>query len=161
MQVRWINHPTQPQKNGTTEHISREFAIVAEGYGQCVRVKFANYVERLKAAQEAPRQVHSNDNSCIAPVLPVGFGIVKRVNGTRDVFLIQEVTAAGEALIYEGVPAGCPASLVKQWQELNGADVDPAIAAEAARVAQCQKQNADAENKQREDSAFHRIFGGR
>ena len=52
MKILWTNHPTQPTKNGTTEHVAREFAIVAVGYGQAEVVRFANAGERLKAASE-------------------------------------------------------------------------------------------------------------
>jgi hypothetical protein len=86
---------------------------------------------------------------------------VKRVNGTREQWFIQEVTAAGSALIYEGVPAGCPASVVKKYQELNGADVDPAVAAEAARIAQCERHAAELANKEVEKKNYFRIFGGK
>ena len=77
------------------------------------------FTERMEQAA-MPRQVHANDTSVAAPVLPVGFSIVKRVNGTREQWFIQEVKRSGEAFIYENIPAGCPASVVKQWQELNG-----------------------------------------
>ena len=52
MKILWKSHPTKPELNGTTEHVAREFAIVACGYGQAEVVRFANAAERLKAASE-------------------------------------------------------------------------------------------------------------
>jgi hypothetical protein len=39
MEILWINHPTQPELNGTTEHVSRAFAETARGYRQAEYVK--------------------------------------------------------------------------------------------------------------------------
>ena len=125
------------------------------------KVRYASYVDKFKSLASAPKTVHSNDNSVAAPVLPIGFGIVKRVNGTEEKYFIQEVTAAGETLLYEGVPAGCPASVAKQLVELNGLSVQSPEAVEARRIAECDKVNAAAENKERDQSALARIFGER
>ena len=34
MKIRWTSHPSKPELNGTEQHVAREFAIVACGYGQ-------------------------------------------------------------------------------------------------------------------------------
>jgi hypothetical protein len=52
MKILWKNHPYNSAKNGTTEHVARELAVVAVGYGQAELIRFANAAERLKAASE-------------------------------------------------------------------------------------------------------------
>ncbi len=159
-QITWVNHPTQPELNGKTAHVAREFAIVAEGYGQCVRTKFASYVDRLRAAATAPKEVHSNDDSVSPPTLKIGWNIVTRDGPGGHQYFIQEVRASGETFLYDGPPKNCPASLVLKYQEMIGGDVDPAVLQEQKRIAQCERDNARAENKETETKNFHRIFGG-
>ncbi len=52
MKIKWLQHPNNPAKNGTTEHVARELAVVAVGYGQAELIRFANAAERLRAASE-------------------------------------------------------------------------------------------------------------
>ena len=52
MKILWKSHPTNPAKNGTTEHVARELAVVAVGYGQAELIRFANAGERLKSLSE-------------------------------------------------------------------------------------------------------------
>jgi hypothetical protein len=52
MKILWKSHPTKPELNGITEHVARELAVVACGYGQAELIRFANSQERLKAASE-------------------------------------------------------------------------------------------------------------
>jgi hypothetical protein len=161
MQVRWLNHPTQPQKNGTTEHVAREFAIVAEGYGQCERVKFKNYVERLRQAATAPKEVHAADNSVAPPTLKVGWSIVTRDGPGGQQYFVQEVRASGETFLYDGPPPSAPATIVARYQELAVGKVDAAVLQEQKRIAEAEKKNAELANAEKEKTAFHRIFGGR
>ena len=115
------------------------------------------FAQRMRQAS-MPRQVHANDNSTAAPTLVPGWGIVKR--GAPERYFIQQTTA-GEVLLYEGVPVGCPASVAAQLVELNGLSVQSPEAIEARRIAQCEKVNAELANKERDQSALARIFGGK
>jgi hypothetical protein len=53
--ILWIQHPTKPELNGTTEHVSRELAAVAVGYGQASHAPYKSYVERLNEESKKPR----------------------------------------------------------------------------------------------------------
>ena len=50
MRVTWKTHPYDPSKNGTMEHVSRELAAVAVGYGQATYAPYKTYQERLSEA---------------------------------------------------------------------------------------------------------------
>jgi hypothetical protein len=152
--------PTYPvaSERGKTIHVPKEVGTVAVWRGEAVEVKYKNYVERLKAAAEAPKTVHFYDTSVAAPTLVPGWGIVKR--GAPERYFIQQTTA-GEVLLYEGVPAGCPASVAAQLVSLNNLTTDSPEAVEARRIAQCEKVNAELANKERDQSALARIFSGK
>jgi hypothetical protein len=121
------------------------------------KVRYASYVDRLRAAATAPRQVHSSDNSVSPPQLTPGWGIVKR--GAPEKYFIQQTTET-ETLLFAGVPSDCPAAVAKQLVELNGLSADTPEAREARRIADCEKQNAELANKEKEKSVFQRILGG-
>lgn len=41
--VKWLSHPVDPSKNGTTEHVAHELAVIACGYGQAELCPRPNY----------------------------------------------------------------------------------------------------------------------
>jgi hypothetical protein len=53
--IKWVNHPYKPELNGTIEHVARELATVAVGYGQAEDCPAPNYQTRL-AENELERQ---------------------------------------------------------------------------------------------------------
>ncbi len=132
-----------------------KFAVEIEPARRGTKEWFAQRMEQ----SAMPRQVHAADNSVSPPTIKVGWAVVTRDGPGGQRYLVQECRPSGETFLYDGPPKNCPASLVLKYQELNGGDVDPAVLQEQKRIAQCERDNARAESKQREDSAFHRIFG--
>ena len=86
--------------------------------GAAEAMPFNGFRERLKA--ESQNRVAQPGDTPV-PVLTPGWSITKR--GPRDDLFIQEVTAAGESLIYDpekGIPAACPAKVKDQYLRLKG-----------------------------------------
>src|ERR1700729_3935264 len=71
--IKWLDHPTDKTKNGTVEHVAREFATVACGYGQAEHVRDprrgTNEYLEFRATEEANRKPNPLD-TCVANVWP-------------------------------------------------------------------------------------------
>jgi len=51
MKIRWTSHPSKPELNRTEQHVAREFAIVAVGFGQ------AEYCQKTRCGFEGESAV--------------------------------------------------------------------------------------------------------
>jgi hypothetical protein len=159
-----IRYIAPSPKAGQEEHVRPDTArtLVAAGFAE--ECKLAPRGTKAWFAQRMEQSSLTSQPSAgdtVAPKLVPGWTIVTRDGPGGQQYFVQEVRASGETFLYDGPPKHCPAPTVKHYQELTSGKVDPAVALEARRIAQCEKQNAAAENKEREQSAFARIFGGR
>jgi len=131
MRVKWILHPSDPTKNNTFEHVSRELATIAVGYKQAEYAPFTDYRERL-AFEESER-------AKTAPPAADEWGVLELLRDLPKISLKRAVT--GETFHYECPPPNCPPTIAHRWQLL----VDQHKASEAApaqKVAAQQQQEA-------------------
>jgi hypothetical protein len=130
MRITWKNHPHDSTKNSTTEHVSRELAAVAVGYGQAVYAPYKNYVDRL------------NDESKFrATAPPVVEWNVLDAEGPASI--VRVIKREGSNLIYfDAPPRDAPKAIVVKFNELAhvAKHVRAANAADRARVVAEQEQ---------------------
>jgi hypothetical protein len=159
MQILWKNHPSDKTKNGTTEHVAREFAIVALGYQQAEAVPFPRrgapgwleaMAEREKDRKPGPHDV------CVANVWPPTWEVISLPRTNKPCIVYRagsEVTRFESLYWYEPVaadadgnwrdpikhdliPPSCPDSIVRHFKELEASTSPEAIAAANERAAQ-------------------------
>ena len=106
MRIKWLNHPTEPTKNGTLEHVSREFAVVACGYKQAEVAPYKNYVERL------------NEESKLRTGPSEGDVVVSFVHPPRWELGFVPVTKKAALYYLAGTEKTCFRALV--WYDDNG-----------------------------------------
>ena len=96
MKIRWTSHPSKPELNGTEQHVAREFAIVACGYGQ------AEYCPKIRCGFEGEPAVKIRWTS--HPSKP-------ELNGTEQYVAQEFATIAvgyGQATLWQKPGYGTP-----------------------------------------------------
>lgn len=138
--IRWTNHPFDPTKNNTKEHVARSVAEVAVAYKQAVVEPRPNYgtkewIEERQSA-DAQRVPTSAD---VDPNVKGGieWGIKDRAqSGFSKVTIIKRTGC--ETTYFDAPPSDCPASIVARFRALTNL-LDPDVALlqrERAKTAQ-------------------------
>jgi len=167
MQILWKNHPSDPSQNGTSQHVAREFAVVAIGYGQAEVVaqprRGTNAYLAMRAEEEARRPANPMDTK-VANVYPATWEVISlpRTNLPAVLFRSGSEVTRWESLEYydndgnahDALPSSCPASIRKHFEEL-AANSDPdQIAAINERALQQRIRN-----EQHEKSRASKMLG--
>jgi len=93
LKIKWLQHPSKPELNGTFQHVARELAVVAAGYGQAEICPRPNYgtpefaEERRQADALRGNTLHTGDT------------VVPNIEGTR--WSIQNHALAGVVILRE------------------------------------------------------------
>jgi len=144
MRIKWLNHPHAPNKNNTTEHVSRELAAVAIGYGQAVAAPYKNYVERLSEEARSGSSPHNVNPPQVAGIEWSCSGLP--TNSTRIVIWRRQ---GGEVARIENeaqaVQAGCPEAVLKQFRDLTTAATGGINYNELAQRETAQRKAAEAQ----------------
>jgi hypothetical protein len=177
--IKWLNHPSDKTKNGTVEHVAREFATVACGYGQAepVRDPRRGTNEFLAMRSEEERQRRPNPlDTCVPNQWPPVWEVIQLPRTDKPCIIYRagsEVTRFESLYWYESVandkngnhrdpirhdliPATCPPSIVRHFKELEAAQSPEAIAAANERAAQA-KINAEIHEKKADRSLMSRF----
>jgi len=134
MRIRWTSHPSDPSKNGTLEHVAREFAIVACGYKQAEPAPYKNYHERLSETASV-----GTDPSNVNPTVSgTEWGVIAAAESQfRQDTIIRRRGA--EVLYYSGPTSEMPKSIIAKWEQLVNSPNQDAVnvaAVERAKAAQ-------------------------
>jgi len=125
MRILWKSHPTDPSKNGTLEHVCRDLAAVACGYGQASPAPFKDFRERL-AFETAQRTGPQPGDSAVTLPLVDEWG-VKAPDGECPAVVILKKTPCGETLRYLQPTSEMPPHIVQRFEELS--HIDPGASA--------------------------------
>jgi hypothetical protein len=170
MRILWKSHPYKPELNGTIEHVARELATVAVGYGQAEYAPYKNYIERLQA-EEAQRQaaIPANERQVFSefPVWQVAYlklankYVVERLHGTEKISYgeipifnrgIPDFKASEKQFVQVLKDAGCPPSVIQNWQhERNKPDY---LYMEQQRIEQEKQEAAMQRERERNSVRF-------
>jgi hypothetical protein len=178
--IKWLNHPSDKTKNGTIEHVAREFATVTIGYGHAepVRdpIRGTNEYLDMRKAEEANRKPGPHD-VCVANVWPPTWECITLPRTNKPCIVYRagsEVTRFESLYWYEPVasdsngnhndpikhdliPPTCPRTIIEHFKELEIANSPEAIAAANERAAQV-KINAELHDK-KADKSFRQRLG--
>ena len=150
MKIKWLNHPTKPELNGSVEHVSRTLAEIAIGYQQAVFVPFKNYVERLN--EESKLRTAQPGDTVVPNVYPPRWeiGTVPVTKKVAIYYLAGTERCCFLSLVWydnngneHPVPAleDCPKEIRQQFKELQAAEARAASGADASDRAE--RQNRD------------------
>jgi hypothetical protein len=134
MQVKWLHHPTCPELNGTTEHVSREVANIAIGFRQAEFVPYNNYVERLNAEGREGNDPHN----VVVPFVngvEFSFGFMPH-SGASVIFRKSGTETAIITTVRGAAACGAPRPLVAQLKAALEAPQESAAAFHKARMTQ-------------------------
>ena len=141
MKIKWLSHPNKPELNGTEQHVARELAHVAIGYGQAelcpLPKRGTNEYLKWKAEQVAAAVPQATDTA-ILYVSPAQWTAVQGDGSTWSCTRVIKKEGF-ESFSYSTPPADCPAGVAKRWRELKGATPMEAVnqaERERARIAQ-------------------------
>jgi hypothetical protein len=146
MRITWKNHPLKPELNGTKDHVSRELAAVAVGYGQAEYAPYRSYVERLSEESKFRTQAAPGDTVVEFfkdPQWSVGF-----VTAHPTIFRkwgYETVRFCGEKAAEQAKANHCPERILKQYENLLAQEDNSSAGAVAERQAE-QVQNDLAAN---------------
>jgi len=126
MKIKWLNHPTKPELNGSVEHVSRTLAEIAIGYQQAVFVPFKNYVERLN---ETAREGRDSSNTVVTFFKdPEWSAVATSATGRPTIFRkwgYETARFVGDNAAEQAKANGCPPSILKQFSDLLNAKNNP------------------------------------
>jgi hypothetical protein len=176
-----LNHPSDKTKNGTVEHVAREFATVCIGYGQAEPVRDprrgTNEYLEMRKAEEANRKPGPHD-VCVANVWPPTWEVIALPRTNRPCIVYRagsEVTRFESLVFYTSqrdekgnidplrsgiphdlIPPSCPRHIIQQFKELESANSPEAITAANERSART-KLDAEARDKQADRTIRQRL----
>lgn len=139
MKILWLSHPTQPELNGTEEHVSRTVAEIAIGFRQAKFVPYKSYVERLNA--EAREGSHSGNTVVPAPVVGTEYALGSMVGGAPCIIRKSGTETARITTVELAKACKVPAQYVEQLRRA----LDMPKAAQLAASADRAKINAEME----------------
>jgi hypothetical protein len=146
MRITWKNHPHNPSKNGTTEHVSRELASVAVGYEQAVYAPYKSYQERLSEEAREGRDPHNvNPNSGPG----ISWGVLDRDSSRFSIVRVVK-RVGNETTYFSAPPDDAPQSIKEKFAALNAPQPDP----EAIREAKVQEGYRQAERDKKERASI-------
>src|ERR1017187_8958434 len=108
--IKWIQHPTNPKLNGTSEHVSKATADYAVTVHQASHYPFADFRERLAAESTGgPDQVN----------IPLSWGIdaADTCNPHSQPRIIRR--EGRDTTWYSSPPPGCPLSIREEFLRLT------------------------------------------
>jgi hypothetical protein len=131
MQILWKKHPSKPELNGTKEHVSRQFAEVAIGYGQaeaCPRPRYgtAAWLAERKAMSAAANPAAATEwnkisgNSAPDVSVPFTAGVVWSIHPdvrSGRTYVVKE--SGREKSYFEWPPDEAPDVIKKQFKEMS------------------------------------------
>jgi len=124
--IKWLNHPNDPQKNGTLEHVSRNVAELLVTLKQAELSPYRGYVDFLSSTA---REGHDAHNVNPPSVLGLTWECVRLGKSSRPCILRKQ---GGEVIRIENeqqaIQAGTPELILKKFRELD-AEKDKAIEA--------------------------------
>jgi hypothetical protein len=141
MKIKWISHPNKPELNGTEQHVARELAHVAVGYGQaelCPMPKRGTNEYLAMRAEQSRLSVPQANDVAIPYIDPPQWQAFDSDGSNFSVCRIVKKHGF-ESTSFKEPPADCPPNVAKRWREMKGATPQPAIdaaAREEAREAQ-------------------------
>lgn len=128
MKILWKSHPTKPEMNGQTEHVARELATVAIGYGQAEACPLPRYGtdEYLQMKAEQAAQVKGPaPGDVVPPGTPSGtaeWGVKDKGPSSLSTVQVWKRVSSGEVTWYAAPPDDCPESVRRRFEELKGAN---------------------------------------
>lgn len=146
MRIKWLSHPTEPTKNGTLEHVAREFAVIACGYKQAEVAPYKNYVERLSEESKFRTQAAAGDT--VVEFFKEPQWSVGLVTAHPTIFRkwgYEAVRFCGEKAAEQAKANHCPERILKEHENLVAQKDNGSAGAVAERRAE-QVQNDLAAN---------------
>jgi hypothetical protein len=147
MRIKWLHHPTKPELNGTTEHVSRECAHVAVGFQQAEYAPYKNYVERLSEESKLRTGPSPYDTPIVFFKDPV-WKVEQRFRALV-IFLHIGYEQHRFESAEQAKAAGAPASVLKQYAELKALPGPDAVQAALERMRREQTEREQKENVQK------------
>ena len=156
--IKWLHHPTKPELNGTTEHVARELATIACGYGQaelCPRPGYGS-PEWLADRAALSAAAHANPTDVNPTVAGVEWGVQDKSLSVFSKVLVLK--RSGSTIEYfDAPPADAPLTVIQRFRDLTLTDRDEAGAA-AITVA---KKQAEANKETERVGVCQKIFASR
>jgi len=127
--IKWISHPTDPSKNQTFEHVSREVAAIvcSDAFKQAEPAPYKNYIDRLNAVEAERAQTE--------PPAADEWGVLELLRDMPKISFKNGRTQ--ETFHYDCPPPNCPPAIAQRWQNnvdlLKASEAAPEIKVKAMR----------------------------
>jgi len=147
MRILWKNHPSNPELNGTMEHVSRQFAEVAVGYKQAEyaprpRYGTPEWTEERNAQQALITGPAQGDT--VPGVEGVLWGVQDKNPLGGQQSLVRVIKKVGaETFYYSAPPDDAPPAIVRKFNSLTGEDGKARQAAIDAKQAQFEQHQKE------------------